>query len=83
MHHQFAGGGLSPVEFAQGFETALTIDGHVPVYGRLGDARQACGLRVHQSLAEKPEDFHPLLHARVGMVIAFLEQRLLIGFRKS
>jgi hypothetical protein len=61
----------------------LTIDRHVAVHGRLGNPGEACYLRVDQSLADEPQDFHPLPHARMGMLKAFLVQGLLIFFRKS
>ena len=77
MLQQLAGG-VTPLEFPQGFQTALTIDCHVAVHRRLGNPGQARCLRVYQSLADEPQDFHPLLHSRMGMFKAFLVQGLLI-----
>jgi hypothetical protein len=33
-------------------------------------------------LADQPQDFHPLLYARIGVLKAFLVQGLLFFFRK-
>jgi hypothetical protein len=82
MVQQFTGGD-TPLEFPQGFETALTVGRHIAVHGRLGNPGQPCCLRVHQSVADEPQDFHPLLHSRMGMFKAFPAQGLLICFRKS
>ena len=80
---QQSAGRLPPLELPQSFETALSINGHVAVHRRLGDLGQARGLMVGQSLADEPQDFHPLLHSRMGVLKAFLVQGLLLFFRES
>ncbi len=74
--------GLAPPELAQGAEAALAVECDVAVGGGVGDAGQPRGLGVGQSLADEPEDFHPLLDARVGVVVAFPAQGLPVGVGK-
>jgi len=82
MLQQFTGAG-APFEIPQAIETALTINRHIPIYGRFGNAAQACCFWVYQTLANEPQDFHPLLHSWMGVLKTFLVESLPVFFCKG
>jgi hypothetical protein len=74
--------GLAPAELTQGVEASGAVECDVAFGGGVGDAGQPRGLGVGQSLADEPEDFHPLLDARVRVFVAFPVQGLPISLGK-
>lgn len=79
MVHQLTGAS-APFEIPQAIKTTLTINCHITVHGRLANTGQACCFWVYQTLADEPQDFHPLLHSRMGVLKTFLEESLSVFF---
>src|SRR5919199_3786544 len=66
------------VELFQGFSTAPVIQLHIRPQGMGGHSTQLSNLVVWHALALEPQGFHPLLHTRMRMMVAFVVQRLFV-----
>jgi len=66
------------VELFQGFYTAPLIQLQIRPQGIGGNSTQLGDLVVRYALALEPQGFHPLLHTRMRMMVAFVMQRLLV-----
>ena len=60
---------LHPVELTPAGHFALAEEGDVAGDGGFGDAGQRAGPCLGFALADESEDFHPLLHAWVGVLV--------------
>lgn len=67
MRRQRAGGRL-PVERPHGWQTAGLIHVQEPLHGGPRHARQRGDQRMGLTMRFEPEDFHPTLHQRIGMI---------------
>ena len=66
------------VELFQGFYTAPLIQLQIRPQGSGGNSTQLGDLVVRHALALEPQGFHPLLHTRMRMMVAFVMQRLFV-----
>src|SRR5438034_746673 len=73
---------LTPIEVLQGCHAPAAKDRHIAFGRGTRHASQPGRLVVGDLLADQPQDFHPLLHPRIGMLIPFLSKNLQILLRK-
>ena len=70
--------GAMEVELFQGFHTAPVIQLQIRPQGMGGNRTPLGDLVVRHALALEPQGFHPLLHTRMRMMVAFVVQRLFV-----
>ena len=70
--------GAMEVERFSCFHTACLIQLQIRSQGIGGHSTQLGALVVWHTLALEPQGFHPLLHARMRMMVAFVVQRLFV-----
>jgi len=66
------------VEVLQRFYTTCGIPFEIGSQGIGSDGTQVCDLVMWSTLTLEPQGFHPLLHARMRMMVAFVVQRLFV-----
>ena len=66
------------IELVQRFHTTGVIQFEIGSQGIGRDDTSLCDLVMREALTLEPQRFHPLLHARMRMMVALIVQRLFV-----